>query len=143
MTSHDKGHYSRKHPETKQIDETLAHAIRERAKHGCISCAVAHDIARNLLSPPEEVGVAIDMLEIRLIKCQLGLFGYPQKKIVIPAKEISEELREEIEKKLKDGKLPCKMAWDIAKKLGLRKMEVSSACEALGIKIGPCQLGAF
>jgi len=44
---------------------------------------------------------------------------------------------------LVDRRLPCASAWDIAKTFGVRKMVVSAACEALGIKIKPCQLGAF
>lgn len=144
MTHRDKGHYSKKHPPGKKINESLAEAVKEIAKDGKISCSDAHDIARKFGVPPNEVGFTIDMLEISIVECQLGLFGYkPIKKIISPAKEVSQQLRQEIEKAVKDGKLSCKMAWDIAEKLGLKKTDIASACDALGIKIGHCQLGAF
>jgi hypothetical protein len=44
---------------------------------------------------------------------------------------------------LVDGRLPCAEAWRIADERNLKKMDVSSAVEALEIKIKPCQLGAF
>jgi len=138
------GHYSKKHAPGKMPDERLVKAIREKTRDGEIPCAVAHTIAKELNVSPKEVGFAMDMLEIPITKCQLGLFGYkPEKKIVKPAKEVSSELKDEIMAAIKDGKLSCEMVWNIAKKLGLKKMDVSSACEKLGIKIGHCQLGAF
>jgi hypothetical protein len=91
-----------------------------------------------------EVGVTIDLLEIRLKRCQLGLFGYGQKKgVVKPAVKVSTELEKAIHGALADGRLPCLAAWKIADGMGIARMDVSSACEALKIKIKPCQLGAF
>jgi hypothetical protein len=52
-------------------------------------------------------------------------------------------LKENILAALKNNRLPCSAAWLIAKKLKLPRMKVSAACEALLIKIKPCQLGAF
>ena len=139
-----RGHYSEKHSQRKKINEHLARSIKQMAKNGEISCAAAHAVAKEFDISPEEVGFTIDMLEIPIVKCQLGLFGYkPEKKIVKPAREISDRLREEIEMAVEKGKLSCKMAWNIAAELGLKKMDVSAACEALGIKIKLCQLGAF
>ncbi|MCJ7809683.1 MAG: hypothetical protein MUP26_05395, partial [Desulfobulbaceae bacterium] len=107
-------------------------------------CAAVHKIAKNLNVTPDEVGKTADLLEVRLSKCQLGLFGYsPQKCIVKAADEVSGNLREKIQASLSDNRLPCSVAWDIARAFALRKMEVSSACEKLGIKISHCQLGAF
>jgi hypothetical protein len=74
----------------------------------------------------------------------MGLFGYqPEKKIVKPSVEVGAELGVQIEEALIGGRLSCASTWKIAEKLGVAKMEVSSACEAMGIKIKPCQLGAF
>ena len=85
-----------------------------------------------------------DLLELKLKKCQLGLFGYePDKRIVKPAETVSEALETCILKELTDNRLSCEKAWEIAKKLGLTKMAVSAACEHLSIKINACQLGAF
>jgi hypothetical protein len=34
-------------------------------------------------------------------------------------------------------------SWEIASRLGIQKLDVASACETMGVKIKPCQLGAF
>ncbi|HNZ31111.1 MAG TPA: hypothetical protein PKJ25_03365, partial [Smithellaceae bacterium] len=79
-----------------------------------------------------------------IIECQLGLFGYgDKKKIVQPAKEIATELKTKIEQSLRNGKLSCVSAWKIAAELSIPRMRVCAACEALKIKVKPCQLGAF
>jgi hypothetical protein len=62
---------------------------------------------------------------------------------VQPAKEIASALKDEIEKSLAYGRLPCAAAWEIARNLNLPRMRISAACESLHIKIKPCQLGAF
>jgi hypothetical protein len=83
-------------------------------------------------------------MEIELSKCQLGLFGYsPQKMVVKPAETVQADLERAIRRALMNDRLPCAAAWNIAETFGIPKMEVSSACEALKIKVKPCQLGAF
>jgi hypothetical protein len=90
------------------------------------------------------VGKTADLMEYRLVKCQLGLFGYkPGSDILTPATPENPAVVEAIRNGLVDGRLPCKTAWKIAADHDVRKMTVSAACEALGIKIKPCQLGAF
>jgi len=101
-------------------------------------------IVDELKIEPIEAGRTLDLMDIAIIKCQLGLFGFsPEKKIVKAAGSVSEEMNREISARLKDGRLSCADAWEIAKKLKAPKMDVSAACEKLGIKIKPCQLGAF
>jgi hypothetical protein len=39
--------------------------------------------------------------------------------------------------------LSCAAAWEIADRLGVKRLEVGAACENLKIKVKPCQLGAF
>lgn len=144
MTHHDKDHYSKKHPEGRQINEKIADAVKKRASKGEIPCAVAFEIVDELKVSPDEAGFTIDSLEIKVVKCQLGLFGYrPEKSIVKAAEKVSPSLEQAIKGALVKDRLPCRAAWDIAERQGLKKMEISSACEALGIKISPCQLGAF
>ncbi|MCJ7686349.1 MAG: hypothetical protein MUO68_18870 [Desulfobacteraceae bacterium] len=144
MTKENKGHYAKKHLHDSEVKPEIEAALKQLASNGEIPCAVAFKIAADLDIEPGDVGVTADLLEMRLIKCQLGLFGYqPAKRIVEPVQDISKGLEEDIRKGLENGKLPCGTAWEVAKDLGIRKMEVSSACEALKIKIGPCQIGAF
>lgn len=144
MTKEDKGHYAEKHLPDTEVKPEIEAALKKLDSNREVPCAVIFKIANDLDIEPGDVGITADLLEMRLIKCQLGLFGYqPAKRIVEPAQDISKVLEEEIRGGLEDGKLPCATAWRIAKDLGIRKMEVSSACEALEIKICSCQIGAF
>ena len=144
MTHENAGNYSAKHLPDKKLDSKIAEAVKLQAINGKISCASGYKIAGKLKVPPAEVGISIDLMEIRINKCQLGLFGYsPENRIVKPAEKVSPELEEAILKTLSDNRLSCSVAWEIAKRFNIPKMEVSSACEALKIRISACQLGAF
>lgn len=144
MTSKDKGHYAKKHPSDREIDQKVTDAVKGRVLKGEISCAAAFKIAGDLEASPLEVGFTIDVLEIPITKCQLGLFGYnPDSKFIKPAESVSSELEDAIHQALVDNRLTCIAAWEIAERLGLGKMDVASACEALKIKIASCQLGTF
>ena len=135
---------SDKHKNDNQPDPAISQEIQLRLRKDALACAVAFDIAGKLGCAPAEVGRTADMLQISLVKCQLGLFGYkPQKKIVDSRMPQEPALGDAIRDGLVDDRLPCKTAWRIAAQFGVPKMTVSSACEALGIKIKPCQLGAF
>ncbi|MGM0425645.1 MAG: hypothetical protein ACQEQ7_00225 [Thermodesulfobacteriota bacterium] len=144
MTDTEQIHYGKKHPEDSKGDPEIQKALKERLPKGELPCAVAFQIASDLKVSPQEVGTNADLMEMPLVKCQMGLFGYsPQKKIVKTADTVSDPLRTAIDQRLKNGRLPCASAWQVAEDLGLRKMAVASACEALNIKIVSCQLGAF
>lgn len=138
------GHYSTKHPEGTPCDPAIAAALKEAAADGRITCVAAHGVAETLKVPPSEVGKAADLLEFRVIDCQMGLFGYsPEKRLVKPAERVSDELRERVQKAVADGRITCAACWKIARELGMEKMAVSSACERLGLKVKNCQIGAF
>ena len=127
-----------------KIDEQIFAAVREKAVNGEISCHNIMNIAHNLNKGIDVVGVNIDLAELHINKCQLGLFGYkPESRIVKAAASISPELEEAIRKSLKDGCLSCIAAWNIADTQKIPRMDVACACEKLSIKIKPCQLGAF
>ena len=144
MTHRDAGDYSTKHGAGEKPNPEVAKAVTEAADAGKIACAQVFSIASKLGVSPAEAGKTLDLLKIRLVKCQLGLFGYtPDKSIVKPAEKVSPELESAIRSRLADERLPCAQAWKIAKEMNLSKMDVSCAAEALKIKIKPCQLGAF
>jgi hypothetical protein len=125
-------------------NEQLIEAIKGKAIADTIGCAAVFTIIDELKIEAAEAGRALDLMDVSIVKCQLGLFGYsPDKKIVKPAESVSEDMNGELSACLKDGRLACADAWAIAKKLKVPKMDVSAACEKLGIKIKPCQLGAF
>ncbi len=122
----------------------LEEDLRRSAPEGRLACAEAFALADRLGLAPIEIGRAADRLGVRLVRCQLGLFGYlPEKKIVKPAAQVEEPLAAAIRAALAEGRLPCRAAWEIAARLGLPRMAVSAACEALAVRIKPCQLGAF
>ena len=144
MTYEDRVHYGKKHPSERDVNPKFADAVKQTVSKGEIPCADAFKIAADLKVSTSEIGFTIDSLEVTLVKCQLGLYGYkPGRKIVAPADTISKELEEAIRGALVEDRLSCAASWEIADRFGMAKMEVSSACEALKIKIFSCQLGAF
>ena len=127
----------------------VAEAIREVLVEGQLPCAVAFQVAERLGVEPLQVGQAADALEVRLSRCQLGLFGYGPKaegkhRRVNPMHDVLPELALAIRTSVgPDGRLSCAAAWRIAAELQVPKQTVSDAAEGLGVRITLCQLGAF
>lgn len=144
MTKEDEGHYAWKHGQDREINPDLAEMIKKKALNGKLSCAAAFKIASDMYVEPAEVGFTLDSLEIKIAQCQLGIFGHSEgEKIVKPMEDVPDALEKAILEALTDGKLQCRNAWNTAERLGIRKIDVASACDNLGIKISSCQLGAF
>ena len=53
------------------------------------------------------------------------------------------ELEMKIKSSLVDGRLPCAVAFKIAKELKVSPREVGDAANRLSIKLSSCQLGCF
>jgi hypothetical protein len=144
MSHTDAGHYAAKHAPGIQINPQIAELVKQYTSNGRITCADAHTIAQELNVSPAEVGVIIDLLEIQLSTCQLGLFGYgPQKRIVQPAEHVSPKLKNALENAQRDNRLSCFSAWKFAERFGISRIDIAAACEALQVKISACQLGTF
>ena len=143
MTHSDAGCYAAKHGPGGSPDERIARVVREKVKEGELACAEAEGIVAALNVSLAEIGRTLDLLELRIGRCQLGLFGYPEGKAVRPAAAVAPDFEAAIRGRLAVGRLPCKAAWEIASERKVARMEVSFACEALKIRIKPCQLGAF
>ncbi len=138
------GKYSTKHPAGTASNPAIADALKEVAEDGRVTCAAALGLATDFGVTPAEIGRTADLLECRITKCQLGLFGYsPEKRIVKAADHISEELQNQLQHHTADGRITCASCWKIAEMLGIDKMGVSGACERLKIKVKHCQVGAF
>jgi len=136
--------FAEKHGPDAKPDQRIKDEILNRVKKDELSCAVAFQIAKDMEISPAEVGKTTDLMDFKLVKCQLGLFGYqPESKIVKQRNDASQELKDAIRSAMIDNRLPCRNAWEIAARFNIRKMTVSGVCEALSIKIKPCQLGAF
>jgi hypothetical protein len=143
MARKDKGHFSAKHPGV-TVKKEVAELLKKKKVDGAMTCPLAFQAAGELNLTPAEVGLALDILEIPISKCQLGLFGYtPVSRIIQPAETVPEDLEAAIRNALKDGKLACASIFQIAGDFKMAKIRVSSACEKLKIRISSCQLGAF
>ncbi len=139
-----KSRFSEKYGPDERPDPLIKEQILKRSKKDELACAVAFEIAYKLGGKPSEVGKTADLMEYRLIKCQLGLFGYKPGHSIVEAKlPENNEIVDAIKDGMVNDRLPCKTAWEIAARFDVNKMAISSACEAMGIKIKPCQLGAF
>lgn len=144
MAHEDAGHYAAKHPDG-TLDDAVAEAIAAKEKAGRITCAAAHAIAEKQGCAPKKVGMNIDLLEKRISKCQLGLFGYGDKKgkAVETLSSVPDNVTAAVREAADGGRITCEAAWDVASRLNLTKMDVANACEFLEIKVSTCQLGAF
>ena len=58
-------------------------------------------------------------------------------------KDTNRTLEEELKASLVDGKLPCAVAFKIARKLKVTPRQVGEAANKLNIRIITCQLGCF
>lgn len=144
MAHQDKGKYFKKHPEGTAVSEALKQDILKAAQEGNISCKAAEKIAAEKTRDLKEIGIAVDMLNINIVQCQLGLFGFDgNQKRVPPADSVAPDLEAAIRGVLVNDRLACGAAWGIAEKMKIKRLDVSAACEKLKIKIKPCQLGAF
>jgi hypothetical protein len=147
MTHEDSGKYASKHPPGTALNEKIADAVRKKLGEGGLSCAAGEKISKKLGVEIPEVGVTADLLEIKITRCQLGLFGYGKKpdhgKDINAAETVPEEMKKALEEGAGEGEIRCAELWRIADRLGAARKAVASACDALKIKIRSCQLGAF
>jgi len=144
MSVHTGKTWKDKSNSSKEPNPELKKILLEKTKENELPCAVAFKISKDHGIPMDQIGIAADFLKIRLTKCQLGLFGYkPEKKIIKTTAMISKSLEGKIKVAISDGKISCKVAWQIASDLDINKLEIGNACETLSIKIRSCQLGAF
>ena len=125
------------------VDPKLVEAVAAKAKENKLTCAGAHKLAADSGVSPAEVGRAMDEAKIKIIRCQLGLFGYKGGKTIQPPAEVEPTLKEAVSAAAQDGVISCADIWAAASKVGTPYLRASEACEAMGLKIRPCQLGAF
>ena len=127
------------------VDPRVEAEVLQSAKEGMLACAVCFRLADKWNVSPRAVGHIADLHRIRLVKCQLGLFGIgPGKnKGIVKVDPVPEALARQIQNHLDDGKLPCRAAWKMAAEMNIPKTTISGACEAMEIRIKACQIGAF
>ena len=138
------------------MDERIHKTILEHLEDGKLPCNRAFAIAHSLNVDPLSVGLVANEAGIRISRCQLGLFGYGPKaegkhKIVHPMDQVPERLAARLRAEGESGPqaqagekgITCAAIWRAADGLGYRRIEASSAVEAMGLKVTRCQLGCF
>jgi hypothetical protein len=118
-------------------------------KYGQIHCAAAHRIAEKLGVEPKYVGEQANQIDIRISRCQLGLFGYSPKKgmpgfrVVKKLDNPPEAAFVSVQEAAVQGQIPCLVLWRLARQHGLTRLDMGNIAETLELKITPCQLGCF
>jgi hypothetical protein len=157
-------------PNADVVSEAIAQAIYEGLDDGKLPCDVAFAIAEAQEVKPRLVGQTADALQIRLCRCQLGLFGYPGKTgwdiphLVADEPVMARPIPEGLEAAIREaagvadvqadpsaqrvveasaGRLSCAQVWDLAVRFNAPKILVGYVVDQLGIRIVACQLGAF
>ena len=130
------------------MDEKLLVAMRGRLQDGRLPCNRAFAVAQNLGLDPLTVGLTANEADIRVSRCQLGLFGYGPKeegkhKIVHPMDEVPERLAARLRAAADGDGITCAALWEEADGLGYKRIEACSAVEAMGLRVSRCQLGCF
>jgi hypothetical protein len=142
--STEKKVFSEKHHSNLRPDPGIAKEIEKQSDKQEICCACAFKIAGRLNVRPEKVGLTADLMNIKVVKCQLGLFGYKPRNKIVKAEEASDQaLRDAVTGLSEENRLTCEKAWQIADRLNISKLKVCNVSQANGIKIKGCRLGAF
>jgi len=141
----DEGHYAGKHPEGTKLNERAAEALTMRVKNERISCRAAHEAASEAGITPEAAGKALDLMEVRINGCQLGLFGHKSDhgKADLNLPENAEKLVRAVVSRADENGISCKLLWEAAADAVGSRVHAAAVCEEQGIKIHSCQLGAF
>jgi hypothetical protein len=113
---------------------------------GRLPCALAFRAAADIGVAPVEVREAADAADIRVSRCQLGLFGFEEfgeKRLDHCATEVPDDLRDALSSAATSDAVSCAVAWRLADSLGVPRVLVGSAANAMGIRVVQCQLGCF
>lgn len=130
------------------LNRTIAEQLRATSRENRVSCAAAFSIATALSIPPIEVGRTADATGVRLSRCQLGFFGYPNKQAweqvnleilpvpdgLIAALQAAQD---------RTGTVSCAKLWQLAEAYHVPRLQVGYLADRLGVHVTPCQLGAF
>ena len=130
------------------MTDAIVERVKQRSHEGDLPCMAAHTVAWETGAAPARVGSIADELGLIVTDCQVGLFGYGPKaegksKLIRPMPAVPADLKARIEARAKEGRITCLACWDIARELNIERLAVGNAADAIGIKIRPCQLGAF
>lgn len=110
---------------------------------GQLPCPTAFKIARECRVTPKQIGETVDTLGVRLVECQLGCFMYTGTEENASIEHLNKTLQDKLTDSLVNDRLPCAVAFEIARELKTSRREVGRTADALGFRISSCQLGCF
>ena len=125
---------------------TIESAVLSTLRDGRLPCAFAFRLASEHGWTPARIGAEADKLEVRISRCQLGLFGYDsfrQKGLVHPLAEVPGDVTVSLHAAASEKVIACEALWRIAEDHGLPRIAVACAAETLTLRVTPCQLGCF
>lgn len=133
------------YPPNEMPDKTIVAKLEAAANADKrVACLAVHKITQELDCLPLKVGHTADLIEVRINRCQLGLFGRKDIDVEPLSKdEITQEMRTAVGSAVSNGKLACIDCWRLADQLNLSRIQIGALCDELEIKVSPCQLGAF
>ncbi len=118
--------------------------LKKNCSSGSITCLQVHQLSQKWQVRPQKMGSILDQLQIKIIKCQLGLFGVTDNKKYIRAVDnIPANLVNQIENQAHKKRLSCRATWEVAKEARVKRRFMGDTCKKLGIRITDCQLGTF
>ena len=129
---------------TKDTDRRLLEEITASLAEGRLPCPVAFSVAEKLNTISIAVGIKADEMGIKISHCQLGCFGIEKATHEeLADMQVMPVIVEAVQKSLVNGKITCKTAYDVAKKLKVSRRIVGDTASKLNIKVSDCQLGCF
>lgn len=118
--------------------------IKAALQQGCLPCPAAFVIARKLGVKLVAVGDAADGLGVRISNCQLGCFKVDKNLHEdLSAKAINEKAATALNSYTVANPLTCIGAFQLARQIGVRPMDVADAANSRHVKIHNCQLGCW
>lgn len=125
---------------------TMESMVLSALRDGRLPCAFAFRLAGEQGWTVSQVGAEADRLDVRISRCQLGLFGYDsfrQKGLVHELSDVPGDVTVSLRAAAVDTHIACASLWQIAEDHGLPRVAVACAAETLKLRVSPCQLGCF
>ena len=126
--------------------ETIDSVVLSTLRDGRLPCSFAFRLAEKQDWTPAQVGAEANRLDVRISRCQLGLFGYDsfrQKRLVQQLAEVPGDVTVSLRAAAVDSQIACAALWQIAEEHGLPRIAIACAAETLELRVTPCQLGCF
>jgi len=128
----------------KEDKERVEEMVMASLVGGYLPCPVALRLSTRLNVEPKVVGDTANRLKIRITDCMLGCFKIKKSEHDnLEKMRFSQEIIDAVQSSLVDGRLPCRAAHDLGRKIKVSLIEIGDVATKMKIKISHCQLGCF